>query len=45
MTRRSYKKPEAELLEVDLGEVLLYSGVNNMGNNDVFQETLDNDIY
>ncbi len=45
MTRRSYKTPEAEMLEVDLREVLLYSGVNNMENNDVFQETLDNDIF
>jgi hypothetical protein len=45
MTRRSYQTPEAEALEVDLREVLLYSGVNDMGNNDVFQETLDNDIF
>lgn len=45
MTRRSYKTPESAVLEVDLGEVLLYSGLNNMGDNGVFQETLDNDIY
>lgn len=45
MTRRSYKTPEAAVLEVDLREVLLYSGLNNMGDNEVYQETLDNDIY
>lgn len=44
MTIRSYKTPEAAVLEVDLREVLLYSGVNDMENNDVFQEILDNDI-
>lgn len=45
MTRKIYKTPDVEALEVDIREILLYSGVSDMGNTDVYQETLDGDIF
>ena len=45
MTENSYKAPETKVIEVYVRDILLYSGVRNMLDYEVFSEELDNDIY
>lgn len=43
MTKISYKTPDAELIAINVRDLLLYSGVRNMEDNEVFFENLDGD--
>jgi len=45
MTENRYETPETRVIEVNARDILLYSGVNNMGDNEVFSEELDFDIF
>lgn len=43
MAQNNYTTPNVKVLEVNLHDMLLYSGVKNMENNDVFTEDLEGD--
>ena len=43
MTQNDYTTPNVKVLIVNLHDMLLYSGVKDMENNEVFTEDLDDD--
>ena len=43
MAQNDYTTPNAKVLIVNLHDMLLYSGVKDMENNEVFMEDLDDD--
>lgn len=45
MTENHYETPETRVIKVNARDILLYSGVNNMGDQEVFSEELDFDIF
>lgn len=43
MTENSYKTPDTKVIVINVRDILLYSGVRNMEDNEVFMEDLDDD--
>ncbi len=41
MTENSYKTPDTKVIVINVRDILLYSGLRNMGDNEVYMESLD----